>query len=190
MIPPSGERRNTMNKPLVAEIVLFVVLVCLMVEPGLSQTFYMCGDANDDGTVDIGDAVYLVAYIFESGPPPSPYPVASGDADGSCQVDVDDVCYIIQYIFSGGPPCYLRVWWIVDCGECIPGDVNFDGLVDPDDIAHIEFCITHPDFCPGFPPCCADVDDSGAFDVDDVVYLTNYVYSGGPEPVPSSMCLY
>lgn len=31
---------------------------------------YVCGDANGDGTVNISDAVYLIAYIFAGGQPP------------------------------------------------------------------------------------------------------------------------
>ncbi len=31
---------------------------------------------------------------------------------------------------------------------------------------------------------CGDVDASGAVDIDDVVYLISYIFSGGPEPLP------
>jgi len=31
---------------------------------------------------------------------------------------------------------------------------------------------------------CGDADGSGGVDIDDVVYLINYIFSGGPEPVP------
>lgn len=31
---------------------------------------------------------------------------------------------------------------------------------------------------------CGDADESGAVDIDDVVYLINYIFAGGPEPVP------
>ena len=65
---------------------------------------YIPGDADGSGTVDIDDVVYLVNYIFSSGPPP--YPLEAGDADCSGTVDIDDVVYLISYIFSGGPaPC-------------------------------------------------------------------------------------
>jgi hypothetical protein len=33
---------------------------------------YLCGDASADATVDISDAVYLIAYIFSGGPAPNP----------------------------------------------------------------------------------------------------------------------
>ena len=31
---------------------------------------------------------------------------------------------------------------------------------------------------------CGDADASGGVDIDDVVYLINYIFSGGPEPIP------
>ena len=30
----------------------------------------MAGDANGDGEVNVGDAVYLISYVFKGGPPP------------------------------------------------------------------------------------------------------------------------
>jgi len=62
-------------------------------------------------TIDIDDVVYLIAYIFSSGPDPTPYAKASGDANCSCDVDIDDVVYLIAYIFSSGPgPCSCDEW--------------------------------------------------------------------------------
>jgi hypothetical protein len=34
------------------------------------------------------------------------------------------------------------------------------------------------------PYICGDADDSEAVDIDDVVYLIAYIFSGGSEPVP------
>ncbi len=59
------------------------------------------GDANNDGHVDISDAVFLIAYIFSGGPAPNP--LTRGDADCSGFIDISDVVYLIAYIFSGGP---------------------------------------------------------------------------------------
>ena len=67
------------------------------------QTF-LSGDGNGDGSVDISDAVYLIAYIFAGGPAPNP--LGSGDANCDLAVDISDAVYLIQYIFGGGPaPC-------------------------------------------------------------------------------------
>jgi hypothetical protein len=65
---------------------------------------YVCGDADNSGSVDISDAVYLIAYIFSGGPAPNP--LVAGDANCDSAVDISDAVYLIAYIFSGGPaPC-------------------------------------------------------------------------------------
>jgi PKD repeat protein len=65
---------------------------------------YICGDANADGSVDISDVVYLIAYIFSGGS--GPEPLDAGDANCDSSVDISDVVYLIAYIFSGGlEPC-------------------------------------------------------------------------------------
>jgi hypothetical protein len=65
---------------------------------------YRCGDANGDATVDISDAVWLIAYIFSGGSAPSP--LLAGDANCDITVDISDAVYLIAYIFSGGAaPC-------------------------------------------------------------------------------------
>ncbi len=68
------------------------------------------GDADASGAIDIDDVVYLIAYIFSGGSPPTPMQCC-GDADTSCGVDIDDVVYLIAYIFAGGampePACYI-----------------------------------------------------------------------------------
>jgi hypothetical protein len=46
--------------------------------------------------------VYLINYLFKSGPPPYPMEFADVNCDGA--VDVQDVVYLINYLFKGGPP--------------------------------------------------------------------------------------
>lgn len=60
------------------------------------------GDANGDESVNIGDPVYLINYIFKSGPPP--FCMNEGDANGDCAVNIGDPVYIINYIFKSGAP--------------------------------------------------------------------------------------
>jgi len=65
---------------------------------------YVCGDANGDETINVGDAVYLVAYIFTGGPPPAP--LEAGDANCDFRMNIGDGVYLINYIFKEGPqPC-------------------------------------------------------------------------------------
>lgn len=64
-----------------------------------------CGDANSDGTIDISDCVFLLAYIFSSGTAPGfcNYPLGMGDANGDGTADISDVVYLITMIFTFGP---------------------------------------------------------------------------------------
>jgi hypothetical protein len=67
------------------------------------------GDADNNGIVNVSDAVYIQSYIFGNGP--SPLPV-TGTADVDCNgiVNVSDEISLIGCIFGGGPPpqtpCY------------------------------------------------------------------------------------
>lgn len=62
----------------------------------------ICGDANGDGNADIGDAVFIVNYVFRKGAPPDP--VCAGDANSDGGTDVGDAVYLINYVFKSGPP--------------------------------------------------------------------------------------
>lgn len=70
-----------------------------LVREGISE--FICGDCNDDGTVDVGDVVYLVNYLYKNGSAPDP--VEAGDANGDETVDVGDVVYLINYLYKAGP---------------------------------------------------------------------------------------
>jgi plastocyanin len=68
-----------------------------------------CGNANSDASINISDAVYLIAYIFAGGSAPETcvYPLGHGDANGDAVVNISDAVYLIAYIFAGGasPHC-------------------------------------------------------------------------------------
>ncbi|MFH1336299.1 MAG: dockerin type I repeat-containing protein, partial [Candidatus Zixiibacteriota bacterium] len=65
---------------------------------------YLCGDANGDDLIDVGDVVYLINHLFKGGS--APYPLEAGDANSDGMVDVGDVVYLINYLFKAGPePC-------------------------------------------------------------------------------------
>jgi hypothetical protein len=65
---------------------------------------FLCGDANSDEDVNVGDAVFIINYVFNSGPAPDP--LEAGDANCDGQANVGDAVYLINYVFKGGPePC-------------------------------------------------------------------------------------
>lgn len=65
---------------------------------------FVCGDANGDDFPNVGDAVFLINYVFKSGPPPDP--LDAGDANCDIIVNIGDAVYLINYVFKGGPaPC-------------------------------------------------------------------------------------
>jgi glucose/arabinose dehydrogenase len=63
------------------------------------------GDANDDGTANVGDAVFIISHVFKDGP--GPVCLGAGDANFDCGVNVGDAVFLINFIFKGGaePQC-------------------------------------------------------------------------------------
>ena len=80
------------------------------VNHGFWQNFPCCdkpGDANNDSAVNVGDAVYIINYIFKGGV--APVCKCEGDANGDCAINVGDAVYIINYIFKRGPPALCNL---------------------------------------------------------------------------------
>ncbi len=69
-----------------------------------------CGNIDDQGTIgtvtNVADLTYLVAYIFQGGPPPPDEAAANVDGlgEGGSAVNVADLTYLVAYLFKGGPP--------------------------------------------------------------------------------------
>lgn len=66
------------------------------------EPVYICGDVNDDGSLDPLDINYLVAFMYKGGPAPPIWPAA--DVDGSGEIDPLDLTYLVYYVYKGGPP--------------------------------------------------------------------------------------
>lgn len=62
---------------------------------------YVPGDGDSSGRVNIGDATFLIAFIFGGGA--GPLVPAAADANADCSVNIGDVSYVIQFIFNSGP---------------------------------------------------------------------------------------
>jgi len=65
---------------------------------------YICGDVNDDNTVNILDIVFLINYKFKGGPAPA-VPDAA-DVNNDSAVNILDIVYLIDYKFKNGPEPY------------------------------------------------------------------------------------
>lgn len=74
----------------------------------LSNIILPYGDANYDRQTNVGDATYLINYVFFNGPAPKPI-MESGDANCDGGVNVADAVTIINYVFKDGDaPCSGR----------------------------------------------------------------------------------
>ncbi len=62
---------------------------------------YVYGDANGDGTVTLGDLVFILNYLFKGGPLPDP--PSAGDPNGDCTITMGDLVYLINYLYRMGP---------------------------------------------------------------------------------------
>ena len=65
----------------------------------------ICGDANGDEQIDIGDVVHLINYQYKEGPAPVCQPITGcGDVNIDGVVDIGDVVHLINYLYKNGPP--------------------------------------------------------------------------------------
>lgn len=68
----------------------------------------LCGDVYEDLTIDMGDLLYLISYLYKGGPPP-PDPFERGDVNNDCLIDLGDILYLTSYLYHGGP--YPECCW-------------------------------------------------------------------------------
>lgn len=74
------------------------------IDMGAREYLYILGDATSYSTIDIGDVVFIINYLFRNGPEPCPYHSADTNCDG--EVNIGDVVCLINYLFRGGDlPC-------------------------------------------------------------------------------------
>jgi hypothetical protein len=61
------------------------------------------GDANADGnSLDLGDAIYILQFLFSNGPEPPCLKAADANDDNKA-IDIGDGVYILQHLFASGP---------------------------------------------------------------------------------------
>jgi len=66
---------------------------------------FFCGDANDDGVVNIFDITFIISYLYLNGLPPDP--LESADVNNDSLVNIFDITYLISYLYLEGlePTC-------------------------------------------------------------------------------------
>lgn len=73
---------------------------------------YVCGDTDADSLVNVVDVVYLINYLFRSGPPPEPLELGNVNCDQ--EITILDAVFLVNYVFKQGTsPC--------DCPPGQPG---------------------------------------------------------------------
>jgi len=152
---------------------------------------FLRGDANADTTVNIGDPVYTLAFLFTSGPAPVCLDAADSNDDGS--INIGDPVSTLAFLFSGagplpppsaapgvdptpdgnlcGPGC-TDVWYLDadqdsygDPSETVVACVQPPGYADNDndcDDTNADVYVGAPEFCDGLDnDCDQDVDEGG-----------------------------
>lgn len=132
----------------------------------------MPGDVNGDGIIDVSDAVFIVNYLFQGGPPSNP--PAAGDINGDCFIGLSDLVWLLNFLYRGGPPPQIR---------CLPGDFNYDGYVD---LLDPPYFIDYMAYMGPAPVSMrsTDVNADCFINVVDLVYEIKYLLRGGAAPEP------
>ncbi|MGQ9589433.1 MAG: dockerin type I domain-containing protein [Planctomycetota bacterium] len=65
------------------------------------ELHFIRGEVNEDGVVDISDAVGILGFLFLGAREPGDIEAADSNADG--EVDLSDAIYVLNYLFLGGP---------------------------------------------------------------------------------------
>jgi hypothetical protein len=100
-----------------------------------SEVLFRRGDANQDGGVNIADAIYILQRLFAGGSPI--LCEDAGDANDDESLNIADAVYILQRLFAGGapiPPPHP------DCGIDTTSKPEGDDLPD---------CVYDPEWCEG-----------------------------------------
>jgi subtilisin family serine protease len=72
----------------------------------------ICGDVNGNGVVNLGDASYLLGYLYKGQAPPL-CPMNRADVNSNGAVNQGDVVYLLNYLFNGGPaPVCPGIWFL------------------------------------------------------------------------------
>jgi len=86
---------------------LLAFYCCHLCVPALDAGEGVCGDANGDGLVDLGDPVHVLSWLFRGGEPPRCGEATCIDVNSDSEADLSDAVYLLEWLFLGGgdPDC-------------------------------------------------------------------------------------
>ncbi len=62
---------------------------------------FLCGDANNNGSVNIQDVTYIINFLYKAGPAPTV--TRAADVNHTGTINIQDVTYLINFLYKGGP---------------------------------------------------------------------------------------
>ena len=155
---------------------------------------YLRGDANDDGSVDLGDFIVMAQYIAGYGREPAS--MTQADINGDRSVDVLDLVILADYLWGedesdSGPQSIdsrdtkaATKASKTDVAVCdlesvrvLRGDANDDGSVDLGDfIVMVQYILGYGDAPASMQG--ADINGDHAVNVLDLVMLADHLWGG------------
>ena len=82
----------------ITPILLLIAFILSAGQPAKSLPPECTGDLDNDYDVDVGDAVYLVWYIFSDGPAPDP--IEASDLDECGSINITDFSILTNYMYN------------------------------------------------------------------------------------------
>lgn len=134
------------------------------------------GDLNEDGACDLGDALYVLNYVFLEGPPPPPPAPVLSTGSRLCPrievlIDVPVPCPGEDKVRTEEPPCIgdVRLALLIECDRAVQEGVIFARTVPPWDVA------VDGNYAPGVERALRDRGDGTVEDLS-----TGLVWTRGP----------
>ncbi len=166
---------------------LFTMLLIIISSATLHAQVDTCanqfiGDVDNSGSYDVADLVYLMSFLYQSGPTP---PVLSNaDVNGDCVIDTNDVVLMAEAgnNISLFVDCTCIAPSISSSSSCCEGtlgdiDETFSGSMDIGDLVYIVAFM----FLEGPPPAClaeVDFNADGEIDISDLILIVSYMFGG------------